>query len=138
MGTASFDGLFCRRLRAAPRPRVAGAQADVHTVIAHLPVRYNERFRPRTTAPRSTNVARSTGLLLAKWLNAQVHVVAYGGRGLVRIGTAGAMFNTVPVFFETLAPRRPGHALGPLPLPARRDRDHRRHRHDRISCPRPS
>lgn len=46
---------------------------------------FNERFPPtEDISPRTTNVARSYGMILAERLNAQVHVVGYGGQGIIR------------------------------------------------------
>jgi hypothetical protein len=69
---------------------------------------YDERFPPENDrSPRTTNVARSYGMLLAKWLHAQVHIVAYGGRGIVRNWDGRRDVNTVPVFFERAMPDDP-------------------------------
>jgi len=44
-----------------------------------------ERFPPEDNAnhPATANATRSYGMLLGKWLNAETHVVAYGGRGIM-------------------------------------------------------
>jgi lysophospholipase L1-like esterase len=69
---------------------------------------YDERVPPENDrSPRTTNVARSYGMLLAKWLNTQVHIVAYGGRGITRDWAGKRDVNTVPIFFERSMPDEP-------------------------------
>ena len=108
MGTASFDGLSlpagCELLTPPAWPgRKLMFIGDSLTCGE-----YNERFPPENDrTPRSTNAARSYGMLLAKWLGAQVHLVAYGGRGLVRNWDGRRDVNTVPVFFERAMPDDP-------------------------------
>jgi len=129
MGTASFDGLVlpdgCELLPAPAWPvRKLMFIGDSLTCGE-----YNERFPPENdSTPRSTNVARSYGMLLAKWLNAQVHVVAYGGRGLVRNWDGRRDVNTVPVFFERSLPDDPATHWDHSRYQPERDRDQRRHR----------
>lgn len=68
-----------------------------------------ERFPPEDNAdhPSAANAARSYGVLLGKWLNAQVHVVAYGGRG-VMTDWAGRTDNLIASdFFERALPDSP-------------------------------
>lgn len=75
---------------------------------------YNERFPPENdSSPRSTNAARSYGMLLGKWLNAQVHLVSYGGRGITREWDGRTDVNIVPVFFPRTLPDAPGSAWDP-------------------------
>ena len=111
MGTASFDGLLlpagCTLLPPpAWPPRKLMFIGDSLTCGE-----YDERFPPADdSTPRTTNVTRSYGMLLARWLNAQVHVVAYGGRGLVRNWDGRRDVNTVPVFFERALPDDPASA----------------------------
>ncbi|HEY4248938.1 MAG TPA: hypothetical protein VGM64_19090 [Lacunisphaera sp.] len=108
MGTASFDGAElppgCELL-----PPPAWPTRKLLFIGDSLTCgEYDERFPPENdSTPRSTNVARSYGMLLAKWLKAQVHVVAYGGRGLVRDWSGKRDVNTVPVFFERAMPDDP-------------------------------
>jgi hypothetical protein len=108
MGTASFDGLIlpdgCELL-----PPPAWPARKLMFIGDSLTCgEYDERFPPEDdSTPRSTNVARSYGMLLAKWLTAQVHVVAYGGRGLVRNWDGRRNVNVVPVFFERALPDDP-------------------------------
>lgn len=108
MGTASFDGLLLpARCELLPPP--AWPQRKLMFIGDSLTCgEYDERFPPENdSTPRSTNVARSYGMLLAKWLGAQVHVVAYGGRGIVRNWDGRRDVNTVPVFFERALPDDP-------------------------------
>ncbi len=108
MGWARFDGLIvpdgCELL-----PPPAWPARKLMFIGDSLTCgEYNERFPPEDDrSPRTTNVARSYGMLLAKWLNAQVHVVAYGGRGIVRNWDGRRDVNTVPVFFERSMPDDP-------------------------------
>lgn len=108
MGTASFDGLIlpagCELLPAPAWP----ARKLMFIGDSLTCGEYNERFPPENDrSPRTTNAARSYGMLLAKWLNAQVHVLAYGGRGIVRNWDGRRDVNTVPVFFERAMPDDP-------------------------------
>ena len=108
MGTASFDGLIlpegCELLPAPAWPTRKLLFIGDSITCAE----YNERFPPENDrSPRTTNVARSYGMLLAKWLSAQVHVVAYGGRGITRDWAGKRDVNTVPVFFERSLPDDP-------------------------------
>ena len=108
MGTASFDGLLlpagCELL-----PPPAWPHRKLMFIGDSLTCgEYNERFPPENdSTPRSTNVARSYGMLLARWLNTQVHIVAYGGRGIIRDWAGKRDVNTVPVFFERAMPDDP-------------------------------
>lgn len=108
MGTASFDGLLlptgCELL-----PPPAWPKRKLMFIGDSLTCgEYIERFPPEDDAtPRSTNAARSYGMLLAKWLDAQVHVVAYGGRGITRDWAGKRDVNTVPIFFERSMPDDP-------------------------------
>jgi Carbohydrate esterase 2 N-terminal/GDSL-like Lipase/Acylhydrolase family len=108
MGTASFNGLLLpaggELLPPPPWP-----QHKLMFIGDSLTCgEYDERFPPESDrSPRTTNVARSYGMLLAKWLNAQVHVVAYGGRGIVRDWSGKRDVNIVPVFFERAMPDDP-------------------------------
>jgi GDSL-like Lipase/Acylhydrolase family len=109
MGTASFGGLLlpegCELLSAPALPeRKLMFIGDSLTCGE-----YNERFPPENdSTPRSTNAARSYGMLLAKWLGAQVHLVSYGGRGITRDWSGRTDVNIVPVFFERTLPDTAG------------------------------
>ena len=108
MGIASFDGLILPAGCEMLPPPVWPARKLLFIGDSLTCGEYNERFPPEDdSTPRSTNVARSYGMLLAKWLNAQVHVVAYGGRGIVRNWDGRRDVNTVPVFFERSMPDDP-------------------------------
>lgn len=114
MGTASFDGIVVPEggaiLAAPPLPgRKLMFIGDSLTCGE-----YNERFPPENdSTPRSTNAARSYGMLLAKWLGAQVHLVSYGGRGITRDWSGRTDVNILPVFLERTLPDTPGSAWDP-------------------------
>lgn len=108
MGIASFDGLVlpagCELL-----PPPAWPERKLLIIGDSITCgEDNECFPPENDrSPRTTNIARSYGMLLAKWLNAQVHIVGYGGRGIVRNWDGRRDVNTVPVFFERSMPDDP-------------------------------
>ena len=114
MGTASFDGLLmpagCELLPPPPFPgRKLMFIGDSLTCGE-----YDERFPPENdSSARSTNAARSYGMLLAKWLGAQVHLVSYGGRGITREWSGRTDVNIVPVFYPRTLPDTPGSAWDP-------------------------
>ncbi len=69
---------------------------------------YVERFPPEDdNSPRTTNAARSFGMLLGRWLNAQVHLVSYGGRGVMRDWQGNTDVNNAPQFFQRTLPDDP-------------------------------
>ena len=69
---------------------------------------YDERFPPEDdNSPRTTNAARAFGMLLGRWLNAQVHLVSYGGRGVLRDWQGNTDTNNAPQFFERTMPDDP-------------------------------
>jgi lysophospholipase L1-like esterase len=109
MGTASFDGLLlpaeCELL-----PPPAWPERKLMFIGDSLTCgEYDERFPPEDDAtPRSTNAARSYGMLLASWLGAQVHLISYGGRGITRDWAGHTDVNTVPVFFPRALPDKVG------------------------------
>jgi lysophospholipase L1-like esterase len=105
MGAASFDGLLlppgCEMLPAPPMPQRRLMFIGDSITCAE----YDERFPPENDdTPRSTNAARSYGMLLGRWLGAQVHLVCYGGRGITRDWSGKTDTNTVPVFFSRAMP----------------------------------
>jgi hypothetical protein len=109
MGTASFDGIRlppgCELAPAPPLP----ARKLMFIGDSLTCGEYNERFPPENdSTPRSTNAARSYGMLLAKWLGAQVHLVCYGGRGITRDWSGKTDVNIVPVFFPRALPDKVG------------------------------
>ena len=108
MGTASFDGLILPAGSELLPPPAWPTRKLLFIGDSLTCGEDNECFPPENDrTPRSTNITRSYGLLLAKWLHAQVHVVGYGGRGLVRNWDGRRDVNTVPVFFERALPDDP-------------------------------
>jgi Carbohydrate esterase 2 N-terminal/GDSL-like Lipase/Acylhydrolase family len=108
MGTASFDGLLlpkdCELLPPSPWPERKLLFIGDSVTCGE----YNERFPPANDrSPRTTNAERSYGMLLARWLNAQVQLVSYGGRGLTRNWNGDTNVNIVPVFFPRALPDDP-------------------------------
>jgi lysophospholipase L1-like esterase len=109
MGAASFDGLRlspgCELLPVPPLPeRRLMFIGDSITCGEYV-----ERLPPEDdTTPRATNATRSYAMLLAHWLGAQVHLVCYGGRGIMRDWSGKTDTNTAPVFFPRAMPDDPG------------------------------
>jgi lysophospholipase L1-like esterase len=69
---------------------------------------YVERFPPENlNTPRTANAARSYGMLLARWLKAQVHLVSYGGRGVMRDWQGRTDLANAPQFFQRTLPDDP-------------------------------
>ena len=69
---------------------------------------YVERFPPESiSTPRSANAARSFGMLLGRWLQAQVHLVSCGGRGIIRDWTGKTDGINAPQFFQLTLPDDP-------------------------------
>lgn len=105
MGVASFDGLDLPpgcELVAAPKLPERRLMFIGDSITCG---EYNERFPPEDdTTPRSTNAARSYGMLLGRWFGAQVHLIAYGGRGITRDWSGKTEVNNVPVFFSRTLP----------------------------------
>ena len=58
--------------------------------------------------PRTANAARAFGMLLGRRLEAQVHLVSYGGRGVMRDWQGKTDTGTAPEFFERTLPDAPG------------------------------
>jgi len=54
--------------------------------------------------PRTANATRAFGMLLGRWLTAQVHLVSYGGRGVMRDWQGKTDTGTAPEFFERALP----------------------------------
>lgn len=57
--------------------------------------------------PRTANAARSYGMLLARALDAQVHLVSYGGRGVVHDWQGKTDVPNAPQFFDRTLPDDP-------------------------------
>lgn len=108
MGVASFDGL---ELPAGCELLAAPSLPDRRLMFIGDSItcgEYNERFPPEDDpTPRSTNAARSYGMLLARWFGAQAHLIAYGGRGITRDWAGKTDVATVPIFFERTLPDEP-------------------------------
>jgi lysophospholipase L1-like esterase len=69
---------------------------------------YVERFPPENiSTPRAANAARSFGMLLGRWLQAQVHLVSCGGRGIIRDWTGKTDGINAPQFFQRVLPDDP-------------------------------
>jgi lysophospholipase L1-like esterase len=69
---------------------------------------YIERFPPEDiSTPRAANAARSFGMLLGRWLKAQVHLVSYGGRGVMRDWQGQTNVPNAPQFFNRTLPDDP-------------------------------
>ena len=67
-----------------------------------------ERFPPENlNTPRTANAARSFGMLLGRWLTAQVHLVSCGGRGIIRDWTGKTDGINAPQFFQLTLPDDP-------------------------------
>jgi hypothetical protein len=114
MGTASFDGLLlpkgCELLPPPPWPERKLLFIGDSVTCGE----YDERFPPENDkSPRTTNAARSYGMLLARWLHAQAQLVSYGGRGLTRNWDGDTNVNTVPVFFPRALPDDPASTWDP-------------------------
>ncbi len=75
---------------------------------------YLERFPPELdNSPRTTDAARSFGMLLGKWLHAQVQLVSYGGRGVMRDWQGRTDTNNAPQFFGRTMPDDPNSHWDP-------------------------
>ena len=73
-----------------------------------------ERFPPENNnTPRVANAARSYGMLLGRWLNAQVHLVSCGGRGIIRDWTGRTDGINAPQFFKLTLPDDPASPWNP-------------------------
>lgn len=69
---------------------------------------YVERFPPEhISTPQAANAARSYGMLLGRWLQAQVHLVSYGGRGVMRDWQGNTNVVNAPQFFQRTLPDDP-------------------------------
>ena len=69
---------------------------------------YVERLPPENiSTPRTANAARSFGMLLGRWLQAQVHLISCGGRGIIRDWTGKTDGINAPQFFQRALPDDP-------------------------------
>jgi len=69
---------------------------------------YADRLPPENdTTARTSNAARAFGMVLGRWLDAQVHLVSYGGRGVMRDWEGRTDTGTAPEFFERALPDDP-------------------------------
>jgi len=109
MGTASFDELElpagCALLAPPEWPRRKLMFIGDSLTCGEYDERFPNEF---DSTPRSTNAARSYGMLLARWLGAQVHLISYGGRGITRDWSGKTDVNTLPVFFPRTLPDTDG------------------------------
>ena len=113
-GLATFEGLLlpsgCELLPPPPWPeRKLMFIGDSVTCGEYV-----ERFPPDDdNSPRTTNAARSFGMLLGRWLNAQVHLVSYGGRGVIRDWQGKTDVANAPQFFSRALPDDPASHWDP-------------------------
>ena len=109
MGTASFDGLVLPKGCTILPPPEWPKRKLMFIGDSLTCGEYNERFPVENdSTPRSTNAARSYGMLLARWLGAQVHLISYGGRGITRDWSGKTDVNILPVFFPRTLPDTDG------------------------------
>jgi hypothetical protein len=114
MGTASFNGLLLPQGGGLLPPPDWPRRKLMFIGDSLTCGEYNERFpNENDSTPRSTNAARSYGMLLARWLGAQVHLVSYGGRGITRDWSGKTDVNILPVFFPRTLPDREGSVWDP-------------------------
>ncbi|WP_221031602.1 GDSL-type esterase/lipase family protein [Actomonas aquatica] len=108
-GIVTFGGLefdpTATQLLAAPAPRdrrvlVIGDSITTGHYVEQLPP------TPDPT-PRTNNAARTWGWILARSLGAEVNIVAYGGRGLIRTWDGRTDQANAPAFFERAVPDHP-------------------------------
>lgn len=108
MGEAVFEGIAlpegCELLAAPVLPMRKMMFIGDSTTCGE----FNERFPPREEiSPRTTNATRSYGMLVAEAFGAQVHLIAYGGQGIVRDWSGASEGEAVclaPEYFELAAP----------------------------------
>ena len=113
-GIASFQGLLlppgCGLVSPPPLPeRKLMFIGDSITCGEYL-----DRFPPEDdNSARTTDAARAFPMLLARWLQAQVHFVSYGGRGVMRDWEGRTDTNNAPQFFTRTMPDDPGSHWNP-------------------------
>lgn len=114
MGTASLDGLELPAGSRLLEPPAWPARKLMFIGDSLTCGEYDERFPNEfDSTPRSTNAARSYAMLLARWLGAQAHLVAYGGQGITRDWSGKAPERTLPVIFPRALPDTEGSAWDP-------------------------
>lgn len=109
MGTATFNGIKLPddgQLLAAPelperKILLLGDSATCGEFIERFPPENNDN------APEVINAGRSFGILLGKALDAQVHIVSYGGRGVMFDWAGRADTNNAPQYFPLAHPDDP-------------------------------
>lgn len=80
---------------------------------------YVDRFPPEYDATaRSFNAPRSFAALLGRRLNAQTHLVAYGGQGLMRDWAGKATDVLLPLIYSRALPDKVGSSWNPRWYPA--------------------
>jgi len=107
-GIASFLGIElpqgCELLPPPPFPSrkllFIGDSITCGENIERMPPEYD-------STPRVVNATRSFGMLLGRWLNAQVNLVSCGGRGLTRNWEGQTEDVTAPQFFQRALPDDP-------------------------------
>jgi len=107
-GIATFEGLVlpagCELLPPPPWP----ARKLLFIGDSVTCGEYAERFPPENeNTPRVANAVRAYGMVLARWLQAQVHLVSYGGRGVMRDWQGNTDVNNAPQFFQRTLPDDP-------------------------------
>jgi lysophospholipase L1-like esterase len=69
---------------------------------------YLDRMPPEyDNTPRMADAPRAFGMLLGRWLHAQVHLVSYGGRGVMRDWQGKTDVANAPQFFPRALPDDP-------------------------------
>jgi hypothetical protein len=108
MGEAAFAGVLlpegCELLPPPPYP-------DRRLLVIGDSItcgEYVEKFPPEfDPTQRSTNAARSYAMILGKWLGAQTHLIAYGGKGYLREWSGSDKAPLIPACFERALPDDP-------------------------------
>lgn len=108
MGEASFDGLElpegCELLSPASFP----ARKLLFFGDSITCGEYVEKYPPEfDMTQRMTNATRSFAMVLGRWLNAQVHLVAYGGKGITREWSGRTDKGNLPDYLSRALPDDP-------------------------------